>query len=153
MIVAIVACDNQWGIGKDGSIPWKCKEDLKHFRETTNGHKIVMGRKTWESLPIRPLPDRVNVVITRQTDYIAEGAIISDDIIWPDDEDDILYVIGGSEIYKLYEPYLDKILITRIPNDHECDTFLDFKDQWVSIENGIEIADGIKVETYIRNEK
>ena len=151
MIIAIAAHDDEWGIGKGNSIPWRCKEDFKHFKNTTKGHKVVMGRKTWESLPIKPLPGRTNIILTKQKDYVAEGAIISDDLVWPDNEDDILFVMGGSEIYKLYEPYCDKLLLTRIPGKHDCDVFWDIPGIWVATEEGVEIADGVVVNTYYRN--
>ncbi|MFM7123220.1 MAG: dihydrofolate reductase, partial [Fluviibacter sp.] len=66
----IIGCTNEEG---RGALPWHLPEDLKHFKETTNGHPIIMGRKTWESLG-RPLPNRRNIVISRQTDYLATGA-------------------------------------------------------------------------------
>jgi dihydrofolate reductase len=125
MIIAIVAWDEELGIGKDNSIPWRCKEDIDHFKKTTAGHKVVMGRKTWESIPFkfRPLPNRTNIIITRQENYVADGAIVSNDIIWPDSEEDKLFVIGGSEIYKIYMPYTDMIYVTKISGKHSCDTF------------------------------
>lgn len=150
MIIAIAAHDDEWGIGKNNGIPWRCKEDFKHFKETTKGHKVVMGRKTWESLPKKPLPDRINIVLTRQKDYKADGAIISDDIVWPDDGETI-YVMGGLEVYREYAPYLDELLLTRIPGKYDCDTFWDIPGNWVSVEEGIEIADGVVVYKYIRN--
>jgi dihydrofolate reductase len=121
MIIAIVAHDEYYGIGKDGKIPWKCLEDLKLFKQITYGHKIVMGRKTWESLPSKPLPGRTNIVITNQKNYDAPGAIISDDIVWPDDDIDNLFVIGGSSVYEMYIPYLDAIYMTKIKGNYNCD--------------------------------
>ena len=74
-IVLVVAIADNGVIGKDGGLPWHISEDLKRFKSLTMGHTIVMGRKTWDSLPRKPLPGRVNVVVTRQKDWSAEGAI------------------------------------------------------------------------------
>lgn len=153
MIIAIVAWDSDFGIGKNGDIPWRCKEDFKHFKETTKGHQIMMGRKTWESLPKKPLTDRTNIVITRQEDYQAEGAVVVNDVVWPNDGE-TLFVIGGSEIYKMYEPYLDKIVSTYIPGRHECDT------KWNPLVNDFNweceetkpLVDDVTVSTYCRRE-
>jgi dihydrofolate reductase len=88
-------------IGRDGGIPWRLPEDLARFKELTMGHTVVMGRRTWESLPgsVRPLPGRKNVVLTRQADYMADGATVVsglDDVVI-----DNAWVIGGAEIYHL----------------------------------------------------
>ncbi|MCL5746674.1 MAG: dihydrofolate reductase [Patescibacteria group bacterium] len=71
-ISIIAAIDEKRGIGKNGKLPWNIPEDLKRFREVTNGHPIIMGRKTWDSLPVRPLPNRYNVVITRNPEFSLE---------------------------------------------------------------------------------
>ena len=92
-------------IGRAGGIPWRLPEDLARFKELTMGHTVVMGRLTWESLPrkVRPLPGRRNVVLTRQADYMAEGATVvrSLDEALTDDE---TWVIGGEQIYALALP-------------------------------------------------
>ena len=76
-IVLVVAIAQNGVIGKDGLIPWHISEDMKRFKALTLGHTVVMGRKTWDSLPKKPLPGRVNVVITRQQDWQAEGALVA----------------------------------------------------------------------------
>ena len=76
-IVLVVAIAQNGVIGKDGLIPWHISEDMKRFKALTLGHTVVMGRKTWDSLPRKPLPGRINVVVTRQKDWQAEGAVVA----------------------------------------------------------------------------
>ncbi|MEZ0357507.1 dihydrofolate reductase [Mycobacterium sp. SA01] len=104
-------------IGRDGGIPWRLPEDLARFKELTMGHTVVMGRRTWESLPgsVRPLPGRKNVVLTRQADYMADGATVVgalDDV--PDDD---MWVIGGSEVYHLALPVATRCEVTEVEID------------------------------------
>ena len=122
MIIGIVAVDHEWGIAKDGDMPWSCPEDLKHFKRTTNGSNVVMGRVTWDTLPIKPLPGRNNIVISRNSNLDIGDVVVSDDIVWPAN-DEVLYVIGGLKIYKLYEPYYDRFHVTSIKGQHNCDVF------------------------------
>src|SRR5690348_16688740 len=79
-IALVVAVARNGVIGRGGHLPWHISSDLKHFKTITMGKPLVMGRKTWESLPRRPLPGRMNIVITRHRDYRADGAIIADDL-------------------------------------------------------------------------
>jgi len=89
-------------IGRDGGIPWRLPEDLARFKELTMGHRVVMGRKTWESLPakVRPLPGRKNVVLTQQADYMADGAEVVTNIEDAFGDEDT-WVIGGERVYTL----------------------------------------------------
>ena len=102
-------------IGRDGDIPWQVPEDLTRFKELTIGHTVVMGRRTWDSLParFRPLPGRRNVVLTRQTDIIADGATVvhnlDDGLTDPD-----AWVIGGEQIYMLALPRASRCEVTEI---------------------------------------
>jgi dihydrofolate reductase len=102
-------------IGRDGGIPWDLPEDLARFKELTMGHAVLMGRRTWESLPprFRPLPGRRNIVLTRNPHYRAEGAevITSVDEALADPE---TWVIGGSEIYHLAMPAATRCEITEV---------------------------------------
>ncbi|HEY7054226.1 MAG TPA: dihydrofolate reductase [Mycobacterium sp.] len=113
-------------IGRSGDIPWRLPEDMSRFKDLTMGHTVVMGRRTWESLPdrFRPLPGRRNVVLTRQTDYAAEGAevvtsfqdaLALDDALRPrgSSEDDV-WVIGGAEIYALGLPHAARCEVTEV---------------------------------------
>jgi dihydrofolate reductase len=105
-------------IGRDGGIPWRLPEDQARFKELTIGHTVVMGRLTWESLPggVRPLPGRRNVVLTRQADYMADGAEVvtrlEDALV--DDEN---WVIGGEQIYALALPIATRCEVTEVEID------------------------------------
>jgi dihydrofolate reductase len=105
-------------IGRDNGIPWRLPEDQARFKELTLGHTVVMGRLTWESLPakVRPLPGRRNVVVTRQADYMAEGATVVGglDEALTDDEN---WVIGGAQIYALALPTATRCEVTEIEID------------------------------------
>ncbi|BBY60157.1 dihydrofolate reductase [Mycolicibacterium sarraceniae] len=104
-------------IGRDGGIPWHLPEDLARFKDVTMGHTVVMGRRTWESLPakVRPLPGRRNVVLTRQADYMAPGATV---VGWLEEVDDPeAWVIGGSEIYHLALPLATRCEVTEVEID------------------------------------
>jgi dihydrofolate reductase len=105
-------------IGRDNGIPWRLPEDQARFKELTLGHTVVMGRLTWESLPqkVRPLPGRRNVVVTRQADYMAEGATVVGglDEALTDDEN---WVIGGAQIYALALPAATRCEVTEIEID------------------------------------
>jgi dihydrofolate reductase len=104
-------------IGRDGTLPWTLPEDLLHFRAVTAGSTVIMGRRTWESLPpaVRPLPGRTNVVLTRDPDWSAPGAVVRHTLssaltrcggpVW---------IIGGAQVYAAALPYADQLLITEI---------------------------------------
>lgn len=115
-------------IGRNGTLPWHLPEDLAHFKRTTLGCPVVMGRKTWESLPpkFRPLPGRRNIVVTRNPDWQAEGAVRATSIAQamalcepaPD-----VWVIGGAEIYRAALPLAASAVVTEIDADHDGDAF------------------------------
>jgi dihydrofolate reductase len=115
-------------IGKDGVMPWHLPEDMAHFKNLTHGHPVIMGRKTWDSLPprFRPLPGRKNIVITRQPDWQADGAQPASslrDAIGQCDGADEIWVIGGAQIYAQAEPLASRIEATEIDADFEGDAF------------------------------
>lgn len=121
---AIVAMNYHGVIGHQGKLLWHHPEDMRFFRETTTGHPVLMGRKTWESLP-SPLKDRQNIILTRQTDYKADGAIVIHSL----DEletipliNDEVFVIGGAEIYKLTGHLWETLYITKVRNNADGDT-------------------------------
>ena len=106
-------------IGRDGQLPWHLPADLAHFKQTTLGQAVVMGRKTWDSLPerFRPLPGRTNIVITRQTDWHAQGALVAHSLeqamsLCP--APGPLWVIGGAEIYAQALPLASTVVVTEI---------------------------------------
>ena len=117
-------------IGKDGDLPWHISEDLKHFKRTTLGKPIIMGRKTFESIG-RPLPGRTNIIVTRQADFVAEGTLTASDFIAAiargaaiarDDGVDEIMVIGGGEIYAQALPHADRIYLTEVQAEIGGDT-------------------------------
>lgn len=115
-------------IGKDNTIPWQLPEDMAHFKRTTLGCPVIMGRKTWDSLPprFRPLPGRANVVITRQPDWSEAGAEPASslaDALKLCSQSEEVWVIGGAEIYAQAEPLADRIEVTEIAQDFEGDAF------------------------------
>lgn len=123
-------------IGKDGAMPWHLPEDLAHFKRTTLGCPVIMGRKTWESLParFRPLPGRTNVVVTRQRDWQAEGARVAhsleDAIALCGDVPDA-WIIGGADIYAQALPLASTAVVTEIEADFEGDAFApQFGPEW-----------------------
>ena len=118
---AIAAASLNRVIGKDGDLPWHLPEDLKWFKKITSGHAILMGRKTWDSLPetFRPLPERVNIVMSRDTKWSADGA---DAALYPGRAIEIAYaeacdecwIIGGAQIYAMYLDKVEEIHITSV---------------------------------------
>ncbi|MBI9054037.1 MAG: dihydrofolate reductase [Bacteroidales bacterium] len=124
MLSIIVAVAENNVIGKDNGLIWKLPRDMKHFKETTTGHYIIMGRKTFESNG-RPLPNRTNVIITRDKNYKAEGCVIVhslEDAIKEAKNDSEAFIIGGGVIYDLSMPLVDRIYLTKIRHTFEGDT-------------------------------
>lgn len=119
----ITAMTNNYVIGKDGDMPWHLPADLAHFKKLTSGHVIVMGRRTWESIGC-PLPNRLNVVLTRQTDYDAKGAVVVHSLgeaIKVGGEQRI-FVIGGGELYAQALQEATSLHVTRIDATIDGDT-------------------------------
>jgi dihydrofolate reductase len=111
-ITLILAAADNGVIGNRGAIPWRLAEDLKRFKALTLGKRVVMGRKTWESLPKKPLPGRENVVISRDANFRADGAVVM-----PRLEDALgaeAMVIGGAEIYRAALPFATRIELTEV---------------------------------------
>ena len=123
-LTIIVATDKQNGIGIDNKLPWHLPEDLAHFKRTTSGHPIIMGRKTFDSIG-RPLPKRENIVISRNTDWSHHGVIALSSI-----ENAInhignneAFVIGGAQIYQQALHLAHKLIVTEIQEKYDCDAF------------------------------
>lgn len=126
MITLIWAEDEKGAIGKDNQLPWSLPNDMKFFKETTMNHNVVMGRKTFESMNLRPLPNRRNFVMTRQKTFKAPGAIVIHellDLAHRVGVDENIYIIGGSEIYRHFLPVADVLLRTKISGDFKGNTF------------------------------
>jgi len=132
----IAAVDDAGGIGRGGALPWRLKADMEFFRRTTTGagggvNAVILGRRTWDSLPprFRPLPERRNIVITRQPDFRAAGAETAASLDAAVDRAAAgggeIFVIGGAEIYAaaLAHPGCARLLITRVAGRHDCDVF------------------------------
>lgn len=130
MLKMIVAMDKFRGIGKDGKLLCHLSDDLKYFKSVTDGQIIIMGRKTWDSLPVKPLPNRKNVVLTKDKEF----KINNEDIITNIDFDLItfvgknfpekdMFIIGGQSIYEQFMPYADMLYVTHIHDSFEADTF------------------------------
>ncbi len=127
-LVILAAVARNGVIGKDGALPWRLPEDLRHFRELTMGHPVLMGRKTWDSLPsrVRPLPGRRNVVLTRQAGWQAEGAeVVSslDDALARLAGEGRVFVIGGAELYAAAMPLADALALTEIDREFDGDVY------------------------------
>jgi dihydrofolate reductase len=121
-IVLVVAIARNGVIGNKGLIPWHISDDMKRFKALTLGHTVVMGRKTWDSLPRKPLPGRINVVVTRQKDWQAEGAVVVHTLEEAMAETSgAVMVIGGAEIYQRALPLATRIELTEVHKDIEGD--------------------------------
>lgn len=153
-------------IGARGAIPWRVPEDFAHFRRTTSGHPVVMGRLTWESLPprSRPLPGRTNVVVTRRTGWSDEGAVVA-----PSVEEalaaagsapggaEAVWVVGGAQVYTRALAVADRCVVTEVDLEVEGDTFAPALDRgWRLAEDGPWVtssgpgAPRFRVRTYTR---
>jgi dihydrofolate reductase len=139
MISAIVAVDNNWGIGYNGELLESIPEDLKNFKALTSGHTVIMGRNTWDSLPKKPLPQRLNIIISRHTLPVPEGVLLMsmDEALAeikkanPNEE---IFIIGGGSIYQQLLPYCDRVYLTKINKSYDnIDTYfpnLDKANDW-----------------------
>jgi len=119
MIIGIAAVDRKGAIGKGGKLPWHYSADMKFFRETTSGHAVVMGRKTWLTIG-KPLKNRLNIVVSRDTDIDPQESLI----VFSDIESVLsfnkslttdLFVIGGAQIYEAFREHIEKWIITEVP--------------------------------------
>lgn len=141
-IAMIVAVAENGVIGKDNDLVWSLPDDMKYFMNTTKGHYIILGRKNYDSLPpkFRPLPNRTNIVVTRQKDLELEGAHVVhtiDDAIelCKKDKQEKIFVIGGGQIYKQALPFTDSLYITEIHHSFEGDTYFPHvnKNEWTEV--------------------
>lgn len=127
--IIIAAVSENRVIGKDGDIPWHHPEDLKHFKEKTTGHSVIMGRKTYFSLPedYRPLPNRKNIVLSRSKPKLPEDVELANSLeeAWDIAEEfgDKAFIIGGANIYEQTLDKADKIVLTKIHEEYEGDTY------------------------------
>lgn len=137
MITLIAATDQNRGIGLQGRLPWRLPADLDRFRRITTGHAVLMGRKTWESIG-RPLPERTNIVLSRHP-----APAEANGVLWASSPEEALrlardgevFIIGGAEIYALFLPRADRLLLTRINGEFQADAFFPEVDegQWKQV--------------------
>lgn len=124
-LTLIAAMSSNRVIGKNNELIWHLPADLKRFKSLTSGHHIIMGRKTFESVG-RPLPNRTNIIVTRQEDYTVEGCIVVNSLeegIQKSSSDQQPFIVGGAEIYKQSLAYADKIELTIIDAEYDGDSY------------------------------
>ena len=125
-ISIIVAIASNYAIGKDNDLLWHISKDLKRFKEITKNHYIIMGKRTYYSLPVRPLPNRVSMILTDVIGESIDNCVMAysiEDAIEKMDSDKENFIIGGGAIYKQFMPLANKLYITRVHKDFEADTF------------------------------
>ncbi|MEG0084942.1 MAG: dihydrofolate reductase [Niameybacter sp.] len=126
MISMIVAMSENYVIGKGNKMPWYIPEDLQYFKKVTKGHTVVMGSKTFESIG-HPLPDRINIVLTQNRNYLAEGCSLAHSVEEVIEkyygEQQELFIIGGSTLYQVFMPFVTKLYITWIEGNIEGDAY------------------------------
>jgi dihydrofolate reductase len=157
MIRAILACDEQGGIGKNGNLPWPHNQkDLSHFKKLTTNATVVMGKGTWNSGMPKPLPNRENIVVTTDPNFVAPGAtILSENVsahLTSLAKDRKVFVIGGAVLFESLIDSITLLHLARISGNYDCDTFLPL-DQ---ITEKFELIDSVAVDnmttfqTYLR---
>lgn len=139
-LAMIAAVGPNLELGSHGNLIWHISADLKNFKLITSGHPVIMGRKTWESLPKRPLPGRTNIVLTRG-EHSFKGAMTAhspEEAIALCGDEETPFIIGGEEIYKLFLPYATQLYITHIDSDvdKEVDAWMpEYHDNWTLAEH------------------
>jgi dihydrofolate reductase len=151
IILIAAACENNV-LGKDNQLIWHISEDLKRFKRLTEGHAIIMGRKTFESMP-RALPKRKNIILTRNENYEAKNALVAHTIEEALDltgDDPTPFIIGGGEICSLFLPFADSIELTRVHKNFEGDAFFPEikKNEWKLVETEKHHSDNDQAFTY-----
>jgi dihydrofolate reductase len=150
MITLVLAMAKNGVIGKDGAIPWRIADDLKRFKQLTLGKPVIMGRKTWDSLPRKPLPGRDNIVVTRQRDWLADGAIITSSLDEALAKSRDVSVIGGGEIYREALPRAERIELTEVHGDFDGDAHFGFdRNDWRELAREDHVASGGLAYSYV----
>ncbi|WJY28230.1 MULTISPECIES: dihydrofolate reductase [Sporosarcina] len=150
MISLLVAHDENRVIGADNAMPWHIPEELKYFKEKTMGKGIIMGRRTFESIG-RPLKGRLNLILTRNAGYHAEGAVavqtLDEAIVRAENYADEVMIIGGAEIFEMAMPIADRLYVTVIRHSYEGDTYFpEYSTGWklISESDAHRTEDGIE---------
>lgn len=129
-MIIVVAHDPNLVIGKDGGLPWRYKEDLKHFKETTMGGTMIMGRGVFEELNEMPLPGRKNIVLSRSRTYDHVDTYTSLEEALDAVDDDKVYIIGGGVLYRESIEKADKMIVTLVKKEYEGDTYFpEYRDE------------------------
>ncbi len=130
-LAAIVAHDPNLVIGKDGDLPWHYSEDLKYFKRITMGHPLIMGRVVFEELGEQPLPGRENIVLSRSREYDHVPTFASfDDALEHVKDEEIVFLIGGGEVYRQFLDRVDKLFVTEVHESFEGDTYFpEYRDE------------------------
>jgi dihydrofolate reductase len=126
MISIIVAVSEDWGIGKNNELLWHISEDLKRFKRLTSGNTVIMGKKTWESLPRKPLPGRKNIVLTDNPKEAIENSVTAysiDDALSKCRQDEEIFIIGGGSVYRQFMPLADRLFITHVHKKASADVY------------------------------
>jgi dihydrofolate reductase len=126
MISIIAAVSEDWGIGMDNELLWHISEDLKRFKKLTYGQSVIMGKKTWESLPKKPLPGRKNIVLTDDPNESIEFSITAysiEDALNKCGKDEEIFIMGGGSVYRQFMPLADRLYITHVHKKAPADTF------------------------------
>jgi dihydrofolate reductase len=126
MISIIAAVSEDWGLGKDNELLWHISEDLKRFKRLTTGNAVIMGKKTWESLPRKPLPGRKNIVLTDDPREVIDFSVTAysiDDAVSKCDNGEEIFVIGGGSIYRQFMPIADRLFITHVHGNAAADVY------------------------------
>lgn len=153
MINCIVAVERNQGIGFNGQMPWPhLKGDMSWFRKITTGNVVIMGSTTWKSLGCKPLPNRINIVLSRKNHWLNADHVFSDpgtalafcNNEYPDQE---IFIIGGSAVYRTYLDIVDRFYVTEIDETYQCDTFFDLnyvKENFTKIKEYATFTDPVK---------
>lgn len=159
-ISIIVAIASNYAIGKDNDLLWHISDDLKRFKRLTEGHFIIMGKRTYYSLPVRPLPKRISMVITDVANEQIDNCLMAysiDDAVEKMDSENENFIIGGGSIYKQFMAIANKLYITRVAKDFEADTFFPeiSLNEWtliekIDVENDKQNDFKYSFETYVR---
>lgn len=163
MISIIVAIAKNYAIGKDNDLLWHLPDDLRRFKRLTSGQCVVMGKKTWESLPVRPLPGRKNIILTDNPEDCfdcSHTAFSIDDALGKCAGTDEVFIIGGGSVYRQFMDVANRLYITWVDKDYEADTFFPEIDPriWKSTEEEGPFFDETnnfhyRYVTYLRREK
>lgn len=144
VVALIVAVAENGVIGREGKLPWRIPEDMKWFKARTAGRPLVMGRKTWESFPKRPLPGRTNIVVTRDRAFRAEGGVVVNSLdaaldVARGEQPEEIMIIGGAEIYRAALPLAGRIYLTSVHGEIAGDTHFPEidRDQWLETVVGV----------------